>query len=189
MSTQKSESPVGSPQDDFLRWTSLNERTKAIANYADILKQADLQSVTQVENFTEQIQKIYKGTLAVYIVTLSAVGIVFIISIIFLFTQTSDNFQKIVGTIGLPVCLIILLLLVYRTPLKSARQIVGEIIRMQVIYLGYLRQVNQIDIGFKQSFLSVEKLSPKQMQETFAQTQQIIDKAMDDINLLLEDLS
>jgi hypothetical protein len=177
-----------SPQDDFAQWSALTERSKSIENYTEVLKEADKHSIAQVANFTKRIENAYQGTLTVYRVALGAVGIVFVISILLVLIESTSNSQKSLGTIGIPVSLVILLVLVYRTPLKSARQITGDVIKMQVIYLGYLRQFNQIDMGFKQAFINSEITTPEQFQETFTQTQQILENALDDINLLLEEL-
>lgn len=175
-------------QDDFINWSTFSERSKSIDAYSDILKEADKQSIIQVANFTRRVENFYQGTLVGYRVALAAVGIVFIISILFILIESTSDLQKSLGIFGIPLSLIIFVILVYRTPLKSARQVMAEVIKMQVIYLGYLRQLNQIDMGFKQAFITSQRLTPKQFQETFTQTQQLLDNALDDINLLLEEL-
>jgi hypothetical protein len=175
-------------KDDFAQWSAFAARSKSIENYTDVLKDADKQSISQVANFTKRVENAYLGTLTVYRIALGAAGIVFIISILLILIESTTNAQKSLGTFGIPVSLVVLLILVYRTPLKSARQITGEVIKMQVIYLGYLRQFNQIDIGFKQAFINSDLTTPEQFQETFTQTQQILENAIDDINLLLEEL-
>jgi hypothetical protein len=187
MPDRKTRNP-NSPQDDFAQWSAFTERSKSIDAYTDVLKEADKQSVTQVANFTKRIENVFQGTLTVYTIALGAVGIVFVISVLFVLIESTTNSQKSLGTFGIPFSLIIMLILVYRTPLKSARQITAEVIKMQVIYLGYIRQLNQIDMGFKQTFIKSEKLTAKQFQEIFTNTQQIIDNTLDDINLLLEEL-
>lgn len=175
-------------KDDFAYWSALTERSKYIDTYTDVLKEADQRSISQVANFAKRIENFYQGILAGYIVAIIAIVSIFVISSILVLVESASDFQRTLGTFGLPTSLILLLILIYRTPLKSARQIVGEIIKMQVIYLGYLRQVNQIDIGFKQTLTTIEKMTPDQFQETFNQTQNIIDHALDDINILLEEL-
>ena len=177
-----------SKQEDFAYWSAYTERSKSIAVYTDILKEADQHSIAQVANFTKRVENFYLGILIGFIAALTIVILAFIISTMLVLSESTNDFQRAVGTVGLPISLIILLLLLYKAPLKSARQIIGEIIKMQIIYLGYLRQVNQIDIGFKQTFVATQKTTPKQFQDTFTQTQKIIESALDEINLLLEDL-
>lgn len=181
------ESPPPS-HDDFTRWSAYAERSKFVSTYTDLLKDADQRSINQVENFTKRIGNIYEGTLFGFGVAIIAVGIIFVISLVLVLSDSATTFQRNFGVAGLPLSLIFLLILIYRTPLKAARQVVGEVLKMQVIYLGYLRQINQIDIGFKQTFISTEKITPKKFQDTLNQTQQIIDNAIEDINLLLEEL-
>lgn len=175
-------------KDDFAQWSAFSERSKYIETYTDVIKDADKQSIAQVAKFTNRVENFYQDTLNVYRVALVAVGIVFILSITLVLIESANGLQQTLGTFGIPVSLVILVVLVYRTPVKSARQITGEVIKMQVVYLGYLRQLNQIDIGFKQAFITSERLTPEQFQEIFTQTQQALDNALDDINLLLDEL-
>lgn len=175
-------------KDDFTQWSAFSERSKYVETYTDVIREADKQSITQVANFTNRVENFYQGTLNVYRVALTAVGIVFFLSIALVLIESSNELQQTLGTFGIPVSLVILVILVYRTPVKSARQITGEVIKMQVIYLGYLRQLNQIDIGFKQAFITSDKLTSEEFQQIFTQTQQTLDHALDDINLLLEEL-
>jgi uncharacterized integral membrane protein len=177
-----------SKSDEFTRWSAYVERSKAIDNYTSVLRGADQDSITQLSLFTKQIQKLYRGTMMFHIAVLVAVAVIFGLSIFFVLSQKTVSVQFIIGSIGLPVSLITLLVMAYKTPLRSAREIVGEVIKMQVIFLGYIRQMNQSDIGFKQSVVSMDKAKAEEFQKAFEDTRKILEKSLDDINLLLDDL-
>ena len=178
-----------STPDDFLRWSAHSQRTKSVANYTKIMREADQNSVVQVENLASQIEKSFRTAQVIHTITIVILGILFIISLGLVLYPNTGDFQRTVGVFSLPSSILTILILIYRSPLRSARQVMGEAIKMQVIYLSYLRQVNQVDMGFKQSFINTDNFTSKQLQEAFAQTQGIIDKAMDDVNLLIEDLN
>ncbi len=175
-------------QDDFIRWSAYSERSKAVSDYTEILKDADKRSVIQVEKFSKSVQSIYLFILGTYSITTFTVLVVFGVFLSFLLASTENNEKIPLSIIGIFISLFILLILVYRNPMKSARQVIGEFIKMQIIYLGYLRQVNQIDMGFKQTYLTTKRVKPQQLKKTFSQTQHVIENAIDDINLLLEEL-
>ncbi len=181
--------PHSAPSEDFLKWSSHAQRNESIAAYTTVMKMADEASVLQVKSLTNQVEKAFIITQFIYKSILFILGVSFIISGILAFWPGIGNFQKTVGAIGLPTILVTLLLLLYHNPLHNVRKAMGDIVKMQVIYLSYLRQVNQVDIGFKQNFFTNDKVTAKQYQETFNQMHGIIDKALDDINLLMDDVN
>jgi hypothetical protein len=189
MSEEKLPTTPKSSQDDFLRWSAQTQRTKSVANYTKIMREADQQSVVQVQNLASQIEKSLKTAQIVHTLTICGLGLLLIISLGLVLLPGITDFQRMLGIFIMPVSMFIILVLIYRSPLRSARHLMGETIKMQVVYLSYLRQINQVDMSFKQNFVNTDKFTAKQMQETFSKTQEIIDKAMDDVNLLLDDIN
>lgn len=62
----------------------------------------------------------------------------------------------------------------FNNPRRNARQDLATLMNVNVIFLGYLRQLNEIDATFKHAFIEDDKFGPDHMQRTVEQ----IEKAM-----------
>lgn len=178
-----------SQPDELIRWTTQWENAKAIENYTEILSEADRESLRQIDKFSNQIQQLFNIIKYIYITSLLIHVLLICISLYFVFNTNSSTFQVRFGTGGIIGYSIISLILIYKNPLKQARLLSADLLKMQVIFLSYLRQINQTDIFFKQIILTSGKLTTKQIQDTLAKVQEIAERILDDLNMLLEDIS
>lgn len=181
--------PSPAPQEEYLRWAAQSQRNEAISDYAKVMKEADAASVAQVKSLTEQVEKSFNTAQSIYKIALAILGVGFMVACALALLPGVADFQRTVGVIGLPVTLVVFLVLIYRSPLYTARKSMADVVKIQSIYLSVLRRINQLDMGFKQAYLSSETFNPDLFEETSSKIQEIIDKALDDINLLMEDLN
>lgn len=70
--------------------------------------------------------------------------------------------------------------LFYRGPLKDIKKNMEDLLEITVLFLGYVRQLNQIDASFKQVFLR-DDFTLLLMKETVTQLQDTVTKTMDAI--------
>lgn len=188
MPAPRSSKAQSTQPEEFMRWMDQLQRSEAVKTYTDTIEMADAASIAQVKSLTEQIEKSFNTAQSVHKISLVVLLLIFVISCMLALWPGVGDFQRMVGVIGMPVILIMLLVLVYRSPLHSARKSMADVVKIQTIYLSYLRRINQLDMGFKQSYLSTEEFSSGLFEKTSEKMQEIIDKALDDINLLMEDL-
>ena len=72
--------------------------------------------------------------------------------------------------------------------MKNSQKLTADVIKMQIIYLGFIRQINQIDIMYQQTLLAHHELPPEQLEAAISKIQEIIERALDDINVVVEEL-
>ncbi|MEJ5226014.1 MAG: hypothetical protein WHV44_16260 [Anaerolineales bacterium] len=153
------------------------------------MKMADEASVAQVRSLAERVEEAFTEAQSIYKTALWGLAVGFFVSGLLALWPGVGVSQRAIGVTGLPVTLVIFLLLIYRNPLQNARKAMADVIKMQAIYLTYLRRLNQLDLGFKRAYLSNEKFSPALFEKTSEKMQEVIDKTLDDINLLMEELN
>lgn len=186
--TKRRETQPDAPED-FMRWASHAQRGEAVSTYTTTMKMADEASIAQIRGLAERVEEAFTGAQTIHKTALWGLAISFVVSGLLALWPGVGDFQRTVGVIGLPVTLVIFLLLIYRNPLQNSRKAMADVIKMQAIYLSYLRRLNQLDLGFKQAYLSNEKFSPALFEKTSEKMQEVIDKTLDDINLLMEELN
>jgi HEAT repeat protein len=134
--------------------TLIGQRSEVLRSYNELLSKAD-----------EPIQELFKETMrqarASFMISqimsliVFGVGILAIIAgLIVAFTGGSDRVEfafgagtSIVGVIA------VLLDLMVRDPHKRVQEATSILLRIKVIFLGYLRQIHQIDATFKHEFI------------------------------------
>ena len=96
-----------------------------------------------------------------------------------------DTFQRFVGVGTAIGSLGTLLWLFYKDPLKNIRGSVTSLVKVSVVFLGYVRQINQTDATFKQLFLASAGFGVDQMKQTVEQIQDSVSKTMEEIKAYL----
>jgi hypothetical protein len=105
-------------------------------------------------------------------------ALLLIASLIVALASGLDTLQGWIGVGGSVGSLATLLLLFYRNPVRNIDQAVAQLIKVDVIFLGYIRQINQIDATFKQLFLSTMSFGIEQMERTVEEIRETVDKTM-----------
>jgi len=134
--------------------TLVGQRSEVLRAYNELLTKAD-----------EPIQELFKETMhqarvsfmisQIMSLIVFGVGILAIIAgLWFAFTGGSDSVEfafgagtSIIGAIA------VLLDLMVRDPHKRVQEAISILLRIKVIFLGYLRQIHQIDATFKHEFI------------------------------------
>ncbi len=85
-----------------------------------------------------------------------------------------------VGGVGAS-ALVILLSAFYRSPLQNVRGSLNALMQVDVVFLGYVRQINQIDATFKHMFLDARDFGTQQMKTTVAEIQSTVTAILEEI--------
>ena len=87
--------------------------------------------------------------------------------------------------------LAVVLNLYFNNPRQNAREDLAALINVNVLFLGYLRQLNQIDATFKHSYIESRDFSVRDMQATVNGIQRAVDRtlAMAAVHLRFRDRS
>jgi HEAT repeat protein len=134
--------------------TLASQRSEVLAAYNNLLTKAD-----------EPIQKLFEDTMAqarqsflisqIMSIVVFVVGIGAIITgLWFAFTGEAGTTESIFGAGTTIIGVIAVLLdLMVRDPHKRVQEATSVLLRIKVIFLGYLRQIHQIDATFKHEFI------------------------------------
>jgi len=111
--------------------------------------------------------------------------VVLAISLYVALSQGFQTFERYVGVGTAVGSLGTLLLLFYKDPLKNIRASVTSLVKVNVVFLGYVRQINQIDATFKQLFLASAGFGIDEMKQTVEQIQDSVRKTMEEVKSYL----
>jgi HEAT repeat protein len=157
------------------------QRTKAMDTYTEILDDADSQIMMQYNRIIERARHAFSLSLVMHAVIF---GVGLIILILSLNVALSEGYEVLERYIGLGAAggsLATLLAMFYKDPLKNIRESVTSLIKVNVIFLGFVRQINQIDATFKQLFLEPQGLQIDKMTKTVKQIQETVNQTMNEI--------
>jgi hypothetical protein len=161
------------------------QRDEALKAYSDILKNADDQITQQFEGLIEQARSAFSMTMWMHAVIFGLGVIVLSISLYVAMAQGFETFERFVGVGAAMGSLTMLLTLFYRDPLKNIRESVSNLLKVNVVFLGYIRQINQIDASFKQLFLSAGGFRTAEMKQTVEQIQDSVKETMEGVKAYL----
>ena len=166
--------------------TLFAQRRQAIDKYTEILDNADEKIMGQYNLLMRQARRAFWISMAMHIlVFLVGVGILAIT--FYLASKDTTEFLTVVrGLFGLTGGLAaIILSLFYKNPINNINNSVTRLVKVDVAFLGYMRQINQIDATFKQLFLAPTGSHLKDMKETVSQIQVVVDQSLEKIQIYL----
>jgi len=157
------------------------KRTEALDKYTALLKTAD-------DQIMEQFNRMMVRAMSAFSLTMWMNGIIFGIGVVVLVASLYvamsagfETFERLVGVGTASGSLITLLGIFYKDPLRNIHRSVTNLVRVYVVFLGYVRQINQIDATFKQMFLAPAGFGVVQMKETVEQIQGSVNKTMEEV--------
>jgi len=162
-----------------------SQREEALKAYSDILKSADDQIMAQFEGLIKQARLAFSMTMWMHGMIFGLGVIVLSISLYVSMAQSFETFERFVGIGTAAGSLSLLLALFYRDPLKNIQQSVSNLLKVNVVFTGYMRQINQIDASFKQLFLSAGGFGTVDMKQTVDQIQDSVKETMEGVKAYL----
>ena len=160
----------------------MNERTKALKTYTDILSDADKDVRNHFKELMSQAKFAFWLSLAMHIAVF-LIGVWTLIASLSL--GLSGGLNTVASWIGVggagASALVILLTAFYRNPLRNIRTSLNALLQVDVVFLGYVRQINQIDATFKHMFLDAADFGTQQMGATVKEIQGAVKEALEEI--------
>jgi HEAT repeats len=160
----------------------MNERAKALKNYTDILNDADKDVREHFKELMSQAKFAFWLSLGMHIVVFIIGVWVLIVSLSLAVNGGLTAVSTWVGVGGAGAsALVILLSAFYRNPLQNVRSSLNSLMQVDVVFLGYVRQINQIDATFKHMFLDARDFGTQQMKATVAEIQSSVTQILEEI--------
>lgn len=170
--------------------TLFAQRRQAIEQYTDILNDADDKIMGQYNSLMGQARSAFWISMLMHTgVFLLGIGL-FAGSILYYFGTSATSPE---GVLSVPEALLgaggglvaTYLGLFYKNPVDNIGSSVTSLVKVNVAFLGFMRQINQVDATFKQLFLDTSGFSLDQMKETVDQVRTVVDESLEKIQTYL----
>ena len=161
--------------------TLQTERTKALQTYTDLLGTADSQVMEQFSRLMGKAHQAFSMSMWMHSIIFGLGVGVLIASIFVALSKGFETFERFVGIGTAAGSLLTLLLLFYKDPIKNIHRSVTDLVEVNVVFLGYVRQINQIDATFKQLFLAKARFGVPDMQQTVEQIQTSVQRTLEEV--------
>ncbi len=163
--------------------SNLYPRMQALNDYSAHLAESDARVSKFIEDIIKQTHWTYEVSVWIYIFSyVTAIGS-FIFGLL-LFFQNQMFFALLCVFGGL----IILFFLINRNPLKNVRYLVNNLIKLNILYMGYTRQIHQVDATFKDLLSKTDGVDSEKMEKMLGHIQSAVDEVMASISQLMDDL-
>ncbi len=151
----------------------------------EVLKQTQ----KRVESFDEQAVSIFESTVTEakkgFLISLWMSGTIFVIglalliaSMYLMFQPNSATIQQLFGAGGAIAGLGSILAMFYKGPVERIERSVTNLVQIEVVFLGYIRQITQITAMFERRYLSDEEFSLEELQVLLLDTERCLKETM-----------
>jgi hypothetical protein len=154
----------------------LSQRRSTLDSLDEILKESEEVVRTTFADTIKQARHNFYFAMAVNVAVV-LVGIALIVIAIIQLAQNPDQLREWVlpgsaGVIG------ILVNLHFNNPRRNAREDLTSLMNVNVIFLGFLRQLNEIDATFKHAYIESPTFGVEDMQATVKQIEHAVGQAL-----------
>jgi len=166
--------------------TLQKKREEALNKYTELLKDADTNIMGQYNSLMKRAQKAFSMSMWMHTTIFSLGVLILVASLYVALSEGFGTFERYVGIGAAGGSLGTLLLMFYKGPLENIQKSVTSLVEVNVVFLGFVRQINQIDATFKQMFLALRGFGVEQMRQTVEQIQDSVKKTMEEVKAYME---
>jgi hypothetical protein len=171
----------------------LAQNRQFVDKYTELLSDADERIMKQHDQLIGQARFSFRTSMYMHIVVF-ALGIGILIATVALavwqgvLNDSTDPVVALVTTVpGLAGGFAgIWLGMFYRTPIDNIRRSTANLVKINITFLGFIRQINQIDATFKQFYLNTAGFGLDQMKETVEQIQITVGKSLERVQTFID---
>lgn len=166
---------------------------RILKEYTDRVKESDDKTRKQLEELVSHAITTFRIHLGLDIV-IFVIGItllIFCIQYIFSIPDSNNSSLGIkeVISIGCGIAgLLIIITLLIRNPVRVLRQPISTLTKVNIIFLGYTRQMRQVDVVFKRLMISVGDLGEERINQIQDDIHVAVEEAIEQVNRSLEEL-
>lgn len=173
------------PPADSFHWM---ERAQAMLTYSNSLKEADDKVLKLFDTVSEQTKRYFEFNSRLYISSIVIICIILLMSFgIAIFVSAGNIFFQIFSLVSLVSAIITLILLISRNPLKHARQMLENTVRVNVVFLSFVRRLQQSDLALRFVFMQNQTDDFKKIYAQIQDFQNMVDQTSEEINRVLQD--
>jgi HEAT repeat protein len=167
--------------------TLMGQKSEVLRTYSDLLAKADEPIQELFKETMRQAQRSFSISQWMSIIIFGIGVLTLIAGLAVTFAGGQSELQRIFGAGASLVAVIAIVLdLLLRDPHKRVQEATSVILRIKVIFLGYMRQVHQLDATFKHEFIEGgREFGVKEAHETVKQISDVMKNTMDMIDLHL----
>jgi hypothetical protein len=177
-------SPKKSPDTSIIL-----ERIRIMDDFKSTVSNADNRVIENFQVINNQIHRTLKASIyfnvLMFISAFLFIGASFYI---FLYLPGSSQYQHYFSVIALIGGVFILFMLFVRNPVFGFQQFIGNYMKVNMVFINYIRQVNLLDAAIRQVFIESPDETLEATQATIQQFQDLLETSIDRANNLLEEL-
>ncbi|RLD05674.1 MAG: hypothetical protein DRI56_09135 [Chloroflexota bacterium] len=151
--------------------------------YNDFLRDTDSRLLSQFQKSTQQLQVAFWLSIVMGVV-------IFILAVVFLILGVNllyGNQSSYIGIVLSVIGLLVVFVLLYRNPINNIRNSTTDLAKINIILMGYVRQIGQIDMAYLQVLIS-SRVDPKEMRKTIQSIQEVVEQSVDEVIRSLEEM-
>lgn len=163
-------------------------RERTLDSYANRLEEADKQVTEFIQQVIKETTRAFRTIVTLYVVSY-LVAVLTLVSGLFLipFQSQTNNFLLLAivciigGVIGI-------IYLQNHNPVKSVRYMVDSLVKLNIIFAGYIRQIHQVDAVFGDMFARGKEIEPAATEQMLSHLQDAMAEAMSAISQVSSDM-
>jgi hypothetical protein len=163
------------------------ERAQAMQIYSSALKDADDKVLKLFDTVSDQTKRYFEFNTRLHSGILITAILLLGVSILFALEAETNLFYQTFSVIGLVSGTITLIYLLIRSPFKQARHLFEYTIRVNVVFLSFIRRLQQSDLALRFVFMQTQNHDFNKVHLQIQEFQNMIDQTSEEISQMLRD--
>ena len=165
-------------------------RKRTLHNYANRLAIADSSVTEFIQQVIRETTQAFRTTVRLYVVSYLVVTFTLVGGLLFILVPSLNNNLSTVAAVAIVVGGVIgLIYLQSHNPVKNVRYMIDNLVKLNVIFAGYIRQIHQVDAVFEDMFTEGREINPAAAEQMLNHLQDAMAEAMSAISQISSEMN
>ncbi len=160
------------------------DRVQYAKDYALSIIESDNKILAYLDALVKQSEKAYRASILNHYGLFVVATVMLLSGLSVYLIKNVQLYQQILSIICILAGTLLYFFAFFRQPLRNIRDTMSVTVRLNVLYLAYLRQISQIDMAIKQQATSTTGLTADELVKYSAMIQDIMAQAIESIDEL-----
>lgn len=154
------------------------ERQRSMERYEMFIQEIDLEVTRHFQQLASDIHSSFKITQIVFAIFVAFLAFLLIAGLFVSVFISDKEFQRYVGLAVASLSAVFIVALFYKNPLRSVRKSIVDFGKNNIMFVGYIRQLRQIDLIFRQIFMHADTFGMQDVGSTIQQVRKATEETM-----------
>ncbi len=164
-------------------------RRRTLDTYVNRIDETDSKVIGFIQQVMKETTRAFRTTVALYVISYLVAVLALVTGLVLIPFQSPTNYFLLLSIVCIIGGVIGIIYLQNRNPVKSIRYMIDNLVKLNVIFAGYIRQIHQVDAVFEDMFAEGKEIEPAVAEQMLSHLQDAMAETLNSISTMSIELT